>query len=52
MATLALDEATRRWWQLTDPCQAPIDGAGDGEWWAPAIEVFHTNGAPGGGVAQ
>jgi L-rhamnose mutarotase len=51
MATLALDEATRRWWQLTDPCQAPLENAADGEWWAPAIEVFHTDGAPGGGAA-
>jgi L-rhamnose mutarotase len=41
MAAIAADEATRRWWQLTDPCQQPVDSAGEGEWWAPAEEVFH-----------
>jgi L-rhamnose mutarotase len=48
MATLATDEATRRWWALTDPCQAPIEGARQGEWWAEATEVFHTDGSPSG----
>ncbi len=48
MAALARDEATRRWWTLTDPCQIPIDGAQEGEWWAEATEVFHTDGAPTG----
>jgi L-rhamnose mutarotase len=41
MARVAADEATRRWWQLTDPCQQPVESAADGEWWAPAEEVFH-----------
>ena len=41
MAAIAADEATRRWWQLTDPCQQPLDSAADGEWWAPAEELFH-----------
>jgi L-rhamnose mutarotase len=41
MAQVAADEATRRWWQLTDPCQEPLASAADGEWWAPAEEVFH-----------
>jgi L-rhamnose mutarotase len=41
MAAVGADEATRRWWQLTDPCQQPVDTAADGEWWAPAEEVFH-----------
>jgi L-rhamnose mutarotase len=41
MAAVAADEATQRWWQLTDPCQQPLDSAGEGEWWAPAEEVFH-----------
>lgn len=39
--TIAEDDATRRWWQLTDPCQQPLESAADGEWWAPAEEVFH-----------
>jgi L-rhamnose mutarotase len=41
MARIAEDETTRRWWQLTDPCQQPLDTAGLGEWWAPAEELFH-----------
>lgn len=41
MAAIGQDEATRRWWRLTDPCQQPLDSAADGEWWAPAEEVFH-----------
>ena len=38
---IAADEATRRWWELTDPCQAPLATAEDGQWWAPAKELFH-----------
>jgi len=41
MARVAADDTTRRWWQLTDPCQQPLDTVADGEWWAPAEEVFH-----------
>lgn len=41
MAALARDEATQRWWTLTDPCQQPLDSAAEGEWWAPADELFH-----------
>lgn len=41
MAAIAADAATRRWWQLTDPCQQPLDSAAEGEWWAPAEELFH-----------
>lgn len=41
MTTIAADEATRRWWELTDPCQQPLDTAAEGQWWAPAEEVFH-----------
>lgn len=42
-ARIAADPETQRWWQLTDPCQQPLDTAGDGEWWAPAEEVFHAD---------
>lgn len=40
-AAIAADEATQRWWQVTDPCQHPVPTAAEGEWWAPAEEVFH-----------
>jgi L-rhamnose mutarotase len=43
MAAIAADEATQRWWQLTDPCQQPAESAAAGEWWAPAEEVFHVD---------
>lgn len=41
MAAIAADEATRRWWELTDPCQQPLGSAAQGQWWAPAEELFH-----------
>ncbi|MEU6495486.1 L-rhamnose mutarotase [Streptomyces sp. NPDC046984] len=40
-AAIADDPVSRDWWALTDPCQQPLDSAADGEWWAPAEEVFH-----------
>ena len=41
MAKMAEDPATQEWWALTDPCQAALDSAQPGEWWAPMEEVFH-----------
>lgn len=41
LAAVAADDTTRRWWALTDPCQQPVDSAGDSEWWASAEELFH-----------
>jgi L-rhamnose mutarotase len=41
MAKMAEDEATQRWWTITDPMQASLDSAAEGEWWAPAERVFH-----------
>ncbi len=41
MARVAEDEATQRWWQLTDPCQERWPGATEGEWWSLMEEVFH-----------
>ncbi|TKA08923.1 L-rhamnose mutarotase [Actinacidiphila oryziradicis] len=41
MAAMAADPETKRWWQLTDPCQQPVDSAADGQRWAPMEEVFH-----------
>jgi L-rhamnose mutarotase len=38
------DEATQRWWKLTDPCQQPVMTAEGGQWWAPMEEVFHFDG--------
>jgi L-rhamnose mutarotase len=41
LAAVAADETTRRWWQLTDPCQQPLPTAAPGERWVEAVEVFH-----------
>lgn len=41
-ARMAEHEPTRRWWELTDPCQEPVPSAGPDERWAPMEEVFHT----------
>jgi L-rhamnose mutarotase len=43
LAAVAADPETQRWWQLTDPCQQPVETAGEGTWWAPMAEVFHTD---------
>ena len=43
MARMAADETTRRWWALTDPCQQGLESRKEGEWWAPMIEVFHSD---------
>jgi L-rhamnose mutarotase len=41
MRRMAADEATRRWWALCGPCQAPLESRKEGEWWAMMEEVFH-----------
>ena len=43
LAAMAADPETRRWWELTDPCQQPVATAPEGTWWAPMTEVFHTD---------
>lgn len=42
-ARMAADPTTQEWWQLTDPQQQPLESVPDGQWWAPADEVFHTD---------
>jgi L-rhamnose mutarotase len=41
MAKMADDPKTQEWWQLTDPCQEPLETRSEGEWWAGMEEVFH-----------
>lgn len=41
MRKMAEHEETRLWWSLTDPCQQPVEGAPEGEWWHEIEEVFH-----------
>jgi L-rhamnose mutarotase len=42
MARMAEDQTTQDWWKITDPMQQPLDTVDQGEWWAVADEVFHT----------
>jgi L-rhamnose mutarotase len=41
MAKMAADSLTREWWKRTDPCQEPVETAGEGVWWADMEEVYH-----------
>ncbi len=41
MQRMAADSLTREWWKLTDPCQEPVESAGEGVWWADMEEVYH-----------
>ncbi len=41
LAKMAEDETTQRWWKITDPMQAPLESAAEGEWWASSEMVFH-----------
>jgi L-rhamnose mutarotase len=43
LALMAEDPRTREWWELTDPCQQPVETAAPGEHWAPMEEVFHSD---------
>jgi len=41
MKKMAADSLTQEWWKLTDPCQEPVESAGEGVWWADMEEVYH-----------
>lgn len=43
MEKMAADPMTQLWWKETDPCQEPVETAGEGVWWADLEEVFHTD---------
>ena len=32
---------TKRWLALTDPCQARLTSAAEGEWWSMMPEIYH-----------
>lgn len=42
MAKMAEDPTTQEWWKITDPMQQALETVPEGQWWAPAEEVFHT----------
>ena len=41
MAKMAADPLTQEWWAVCKPCQEPLAGRAEGEWWADMEEVFH-----------
>ena len=41
MNKMAEDSLTQAWWKLTDPCQEPVESAGEGVRWADMEEVYH-----------
>ncbi|MFO1141658.1 MAG: L-rhamnose mutarotase [Amaricoccus sp.] len=42
-AKMAADPKTQEWWKICMPMQQPLASVADGQWWAPAEEVFHTD---------
>lgn len=43
MQKMADDPTTQQWWQLTDPCQEPLETRQPGEKWASMEEYFHVD---------
>jgi L-rhamnose mutarotase len=41
LARISADEATQRWWRLTDPCQERLPDAAPGRQWSDADQVWH-----------
>ncbi|GAC1424658.1 MAG: L-rhamnose mutarotase [Acidobacteriaceae bacterium] len=43
MARMAADPKTQEWWSIMNPMQDPFPDRGEGNWWTPMEEVFHTD---------
>ena len=41
MAMMAADPITQKWWAECKPCQQPLPGRAENEWWSDMEEVFH-----------
>lgn len=41
MARIQLDDTSRQWWSLTDPCQTPFGTAAPGELWREMTPAWH-----------
>jgi L-rhamnose mutarotase len=41
MAKMAADPKTQEWWGECMPCQQPVAGAKEGEWWVDLEELYH-----------
>jgi L-rhamnose mutarotase len=40
MAAIAADPVTRKWWELTDPCQERLPGTPEGQQWMDVPSLF------------
>ncbi len=43
MKRMAADPKMQEWWAIMEPMQEPLPTRHEGEWWARAEEVFHTD---------
>lgn len=41
MKNMAMHEPTRKWWDIMNPMQIPVDSRAAGEWWANMEQVFY-----------
>ncbi len=42
-AAMLESPAMVEWWKVCTPLQQPLSSRAEGEWWAPMVEVFHTD---------
>ncbi len=40
-ARIGASECTQKWWELTIPCQIPLETRAEGDWWEQMEELFH-----------
>ena len=41
MKIMSENKKVQEWWAVCKPCQKPLPGRKDGEWWSLMEEVFH-----------
>ncbi len=41
MDLMAADPTTQQWWELCKPCQMPLPGHPENQWWSVMEEVYH-----------
>ena len=43
LAAMAADPKTQEWWTHCKPCQTPLPGRAEGDWWMQVEEVYHND---------
>ena len=41
MEKMKSNPRNQEWWEMTMPCQRPLENRGEGDWWSVMEEVFH-----------